>query len=316
MGLLDYQNILPGINGEVNIRKLDTPGFGLLKRVYDQAQTYGRERANARLIKTTREQRFAVSNKPGEIQEFMSLVRADGVAKPNQFKAMILLPPALSDYDLARKTSLLCEVAQIPSLNIMTHQVRTHGPFFEIPYMRVNEPLTMTFIADGKLRPRVFFDTWVDKIVDPKTNDVGLYENFVGSIILLQVSPEDASTVYAVTLQAAYPKVVHEMQLNQGSQNEAHRVTVQFVYEKMMVAAVDIPTPNTSNSPLAQMRKVSGLDKIKGGLNNVQSMVTDVGSNLMDGAKNMYSQAGETVTGYASSATSKLKDISTTSIFG
>ncbi len=291
----DLQGLVPGLGGSLNIKALDTPLFGVAKRAYGQIQSYYDDKMNLKNTAALMAQRVTAANQPGEINDFMATIRNQGIAKPNAY-AVLVMPPAgmASQYqEMFRTCSMLCETAAFPSINIMTNQFRTYGPFIEIPYIRANEPITLTFITDSKMRSRIMFDAWMDLIINPYTNNVSFYGDFVGSISIMQKSSETANTVYSVNLLNAYPKMVHEMPLSYGETGSYHKVSVQFVYEKMWNIEVDIPTPVSSDTVRSQMNKVSGIDKIKNAasdaIEGIQQTATQTVDNIKTKAGDMYS---------------------------
>jgi hypothetical protein len=288
-----FEGLIPGV-GSLNIRALDTPLFAVGKRIYDQVQSYYDDKMNAQNTKALMSQRISAANQPGEINNFMSTIRNGGVAKPNMYSVMMFPPKAVDSKrsELYKTTSMLCESASFPSINILTSQFRTYGPFIEMPYIRVNEPITLTFITDAKMSSKVLFDEWMDMIINPDTNNVRLYSDFVGTITLMQKSQETSDEVYSITLLNAYPKVVHEMPLSYSETGSYHKVVVQFVYEKLINVQVNIATPYGATTVRGMMDKVSGLDKIKSVINDKVSGIKQSAGDLYNDIKNKFPKIG------------------------
>lgn len=295
----DLQGLVPGIGGTLNVKALDTPLVNIAKRVYGQVQTYFDDKMNLQNVQAMMQKRASAANQPGEINNFIATIRSTGIAKPNSYAAQVLPPGSLGGKytDLFRTTSMLCESAEFPSINIMTSQFRTYGPFIEIPYMRVNEPITLTFITDSSMNAKALFDAWTDIIIDKNTNDVSLYENIVGSINLIQKSWETTEDVYVVTLDRAYPKHVSAMPLSYSEQGSYHKVQVQFVYEKAVATQVKVQNATSGMSVRDQMNKVSGLDKVKNVASSAISGIQNSASGLLDQARSstLYTSATDAV---------------------
>ena len=113
---------------------------------------------------------------PSALENFISEIRKTGVARPNKFSVQIQTPKCMlsgqkltMDSKLPELINLYCQTASIPGQNIGVRDLRITGPTYKRP---VNidyggEGITFTFLMDGKLNIKSFFDVWMQKIIDP-----------------------------------------------------------------------------------------------------------------------------------------------------
>lgn len=251
---------LPGLNGEVNIRRLETKEFALLKRIYDQSQTYARDQANQKPPKTTRNIPPHENRPAKSISTFISAL-GEGIAKPHLYGVELVPPASVKGNPDTRTLSLLCEATEFPGTSIATASTRTYGPNLEMPYLRVNEPITMTFIMDARFHNKLFFDMWMNSIVDngtvntTGTNNVGFFEDYATNIGIYQLDAQE-DRIYSYHIQNAYPKAVSPISLAYGSVNEYHKISVQFVYERAALYEIEYVPEPPYTSPKTQMNSV------------------------------------------------------------
>ena len=93
------------------------------------------------------------------LENFITSVKAGGLAKPNRFKIRIQ-PPRLLNYALntARLASMYCEVTNFPFLNLNVKQQVVYGPAYQRPVGMEfgGEGITVTFLLDKDMTIKSF----------------------------------------------------------------------------------------------------------------------------------------------------------------
>lgn len=307
----NFPDVFPGINGALNIRRLETPEFGLLKRLYDQAQSYGKDNSLTQHQLTTLQiPALPTGGQTGHINKFLSTIRSDSVARPSYY-AVEVRKFGLDSDDKLRKLGLMCEVAEFPEQVILTATTRTYGPPIEMPYMRVNGRLQLGFIVDKSMNVKLMMDTWMNSIVSGGVgrtlgnNNVGFFNDYVGEIEIFSLSKSTEMPTYSVKLIGAYPKAIESIPLGYQMGGEYMKLNVQFVYQRMELSIV-VEDISAIPSPLDEMRLVAGFDKasntnktIGGGSNTIidrfkreQSNVVRRGAEAVGNVTNVFSEIG------------------------
>jgi len=189
---------------------------------------------------------------PSALENFISEIRKTGVARPNKFSVQIQTPACMLygqnpsiDIKLPELINLYCQTASIPGQNIGVRDLRITGPTYKRP---VNidyggEGITFTFLMDGKLNIKSFFDVWMQKIIDPIQFQANYdYGNnaYTTQIVINQIFNEKStkdssgeSRPYQIVLENAFPRNIGMMELDQSSQSTAHKMGVTFAYRKL-----------------------------------------------------------------------------------
>ena len=180
----------------------------------------------------------------GVLNDILSSFHSDeGYAIPNRFEVLILSPPKRgggittnayagsergSD---ARAVSLRCESVQLPGRNLNTlTDTNIYGPTREIVNgVTYAEDITMTFQASSGLNERVFFEEWQKQAFDENSWNVGYYNDYVSEVQIYLLDRKD-QTRYGLRLLEAFPKTIEATELNQGSNNELIKTSVNFSF--------------------------------------------------------------------------------------
>ena len=172
------------------------------------------------------------------LEEFVALVKKEGVAKPNRFKVTIAPPLSLAPYlDFAtygRRLSFYCESANFPARNIGVRQQRITGPNYQRPFNvdYGGEGMTMTFNLDRDMKVKAFFDAWMSKIIDPLQYFVYRQGEYISNRITIEQLDEKNNFTYGIFLEDAFPRSISLLDLNQSSQNQVHKLNVTFAYRR------------------------------------------------------------------------------------
>lgn len=166
-----------------------------------------------------------------EINEFISLVRTEGLARSNRFVVYIFPPFALASQAFDSKLRLYCESVSLPGLNYLTNPVTTFGEQREVVYNRSYEPVNLEFIMDQNMDIKRFFDSWQAQIINPQSRLVNYYQNYIGSIEIYQLGADGKETTkYCARLHEAYPKSVAPISYNYDAKGVT-KLSVSFEYK-------------------------------------------------------------------------------------
>jgi hypothetical protein len=170
------------------------------------------------------------------INQFQTEVRTRNLARPNRFEIVFPLPKGMTDSSVlgdSRLVSLFCESTSLPTQSIGVKQQRIYGPSYQRPFSSEfgGEGITMTFLVDGSMDVKGFFDAWLSIIVDPFQYFVHYSDNYTVPIIIKQLNEQD-KPIYSVTLEEAFPRNIAIMELNNTLQNSVHKLNVTFAYRR------------------------------------------------------------------------------------
>ena len=180
----------------------------------------------------------------GNYNEILSSFHSEGgYALPNRFEVLILSPPkrgggittnthAGSERNSdTRSISLRCESIQLPGRNLNTlNDTNIYGPTREIvDGVTYAENISMTFQASSGLDERVFFEEWQKQAFDENSWNVGYYNDYVSEVQIYLLDRKDQRR-YGLRLLEAFPKTIEATELNQGSNNELIKTSVNFSF--------------------------------------------------------------------------------------
>ena len=182
---------------------------------------------------------------------FLSAIREDSLARVNRFEVIIPSPRGMSDVNrsYADFTSLYCEMASLPPVNISTKSFKIFGPTYQRPFGAEygGEGISLTFHVDRDMNIKKFFDDWTSIVVDPDSGLVNYQENYISTLTLRQLD-EQENVTYELELYEAFPRSVNLLELNNSAQNQTHRLNVLFAYRywkdkgrEFQTTPVDIP---------------------------------------------------------------------------
>jgi len=222
----------------------------------------------------------------GVLQRFQAQInQGEGMARPNRFLVIINPPtrtftnPYAGDFDMTppnndleslttkNNIGLLCNKVTMPSRDVNTVSHITYGPKREMPYAySFSGEVECTFYGDKFLRQRMFFENWQKKIFSNETHNMNYYDNYVGSMDILQLgqfdakADDDARVTYAVRLFEVYPQTIGSLEYTYGANNAIIElpITLNFRYWKNLTidqvngatigqAVGDLPTIKASS---------------------------------------------------------------------
>jgi hypothetical protein len=247
------------------------------KRVgpFDIRVGFPRDRSYDRIDYPTNYTRANTENTIGRFRAMMG--RAEGFARPARFAVRINLPTNLSKLaglktrgttapgqtggasalhpneatmaqlsrQMGEQVNIMCESISMPAHDLQSETVQHFGP----PRQMVTGhgftgTIGATFYADKYLRERHFFEMWQKMAVNMVTHKAGYYDDYVGTIQILQLGSLDGEgdrdvPTYGIEAIECYPETVSAIEYNYGSSNQIVRVTVGFQYKQWHNLATD-----------------------------------------------------------------------------
>lgn len=195
------------------------------------------------------------------------------VARPNNFYVEITLPPGMKNIwgdnsrlagsafvsnvrrnwlpidlssDINNTFKFRCEATEFPGKTISTSESISTGPVTKHAYETAYGDLNLTIIAAEDMRERIFFEVWMENIVNNTTlsrgydNRGGLvkyYEDYAGNGANVKIIhyKNDNSLAASCALYEAYPIQLSGMNLTWEEQNSYQRFSVTMTYRYHIV---------------------------------------------------------------------------------
>jgi hypothetical protein len=164
---------------------------------------------------------------PFSINEILQTFDTD-LARPNRFEVTIVPPPVLQSRMQTELLAARCEIAQLPGRHLSTIEQKTYGPFEKFPFHTTYTDIDLTFIVDGNMVEKYFFDSWIEYINPTNNFNIAYKGDYVTNISITQYDISNNPT-YKVTLVDAYPTGTNQMDLD-WSNDGHHKLSVTFAY--------------------------------------------------------------------------------------
>ena len=203
----------------------------------------------------------------GVIQRFQAQInQGEGMARPNRYIVIINPPQKLvitpggppsqrgvneSNNDLKsaavrENMQMMCNKITMPSRDINTQSHIMYGPKREMPYAySFAGEIELQFYGDKFLRQRMFFETWQKKIMSIQSHHMKYYDNYIGSMDIMQLGQfdskqdDDARVTYAVRLNEVYPQTIGSIDYTYASENEIASVPVTLNFRTWTNLTID-----------------------------------------------------------------------------
>ena len=167
----------------------------------------------------------------GSINDFKSSFKND-LARPNRFEVDIPVPLTLLPYiGTSRELKYRCENANLPGRTLATMEQKTYGPIEKFPYLSTYNDIDLTFIVDGDMSQKVFFDAWLNYINPLFNNNFRYKSDYSTDLRVTQFDLKNEAT-YSVDLYEAFPISINQMDLDWSQNDSYHKLTVTFAYTK------------------------------------------------------------------------------------
>ena len=186
------------------------------------------------------------------VDSFKSQIAARGLASPNKFEVLFTSVPvaALAGGGSASDLNLMCEGGPLAGRNVQSLLDRQYGLNREIAYNGPTyTPLSLTFLCTSNYIEKRIFDRWNNLCVDvSKGFDVAYYQDYIGE---MQVNALDVTgrKAFYMTYRECWPKTVAAIELNQGTQNAAVKLTVEMQYAYWESSDIRTNSVGTSVAP-------------------------------------------------------------------
>jgi len=210
----------------------------------------------------------------GTIQRFMSQInQGEGFARTNRYIVRINpptpvrmmetqagppnMPPQTHSVAYGGKNELesnlmienvdmMCNKVTLPNRDIATAPHQMYGPRREMPYAyQYSANIECTFYGDKFLRQRLFFENWQKKIIDLGTHHINYYDDYVGSMDIMQLGQfaakhkDEQRVTYAVRLYEVYPQTVGSIDFAYGNENELTNIPVTLNFRNWSNLTID-----------------------------------------------------------------------------
>ena len=211
---------------------------------------------------------------PGTINDFKSSFTKD-LARANRFDVNIPIPLTLIPYiKSARNLVYRCENANLPGRSLMTLEQKIgSNPVEKYPYLTGYNDMDLTFIVDGDMQQKIFFDAWMN-FINPTYNYNFRYKGDYATTIQINQYDVENKVSYSVNLFDAFPISMNQLDLDWSSDNP-HKLSVTFAYTRW------------NNNSLQSF----GMELVDAGLANFSDVVGGLGGN----AQGAVSAAGQSV---------------------
>jgi len=211
---------------------------------------------------------------PRTINDFKSTFTKD-LARANRFDVNIPIPLTLIPYiKSAKNLTYRCENAHLPGRSLMTIEQKIgSNPVEKYPYLTGYNDIDLTFIVDGDMQQKIFFDAWMN-FINPTYNYNFRYKSDYSTTMQINQYDLENKISYSVNLFDAFPVSMNQLDLDWSSDNP-HKLSVTFAYTRW------------SNNSL----QAFGMELVDAGLANFADVVGGLGGN----AQGALSTAGQSI---------------------
>ena len=216
----------------------------------------------------------------GSISEFKSTFTKD-LARANRFDVNIPIPLTLIPYIKSAKNLMYrCENANLPGRSLMTTEQKIgSNPIEKYPYMTAYNDIDLTFIVDGDMNQKIFFDAWLNYI-NPSYNYNFRYKSDYATVITINQYDVTNQISYSINLYDAYPVSMNQLDLDWSS-DSPHKLSVTFAYTRWNNNSLQSFGMEMVDAGLA------GFADIVGGLGgNATGAVSNAGQNILNNIQN------------------------------
>jgi len=176
---------------------------------------------------------------------------------------------------MGQQINLHCDSISMPGHDLTTTELKTYGPGRQIVSGHgYGGTINASFYADTFLRERHFFEMWQKACVDNITNKVGYYNDYVGTMKIMQLSSligpvdeEDGkgahaqdTPTYAVECTEVYPEQVGAIEYDYSSANTIVKINVQLQYRSWYNLSTENINGQSFGDPLQTIHQVKGRD--------------------------------------------------------
>ena len=181
-------------------------------------------------------------------------------ASPNLFRVEITkLDPRQANSRIRERLTFVCHNAQIPGLTMVATDK-------DLAYrsnvrQKTYDDITLAFHCNDDMLELKYFQDWMENMVDPSTNRVGFYNNYIGTITVHKLSKQlnknnttDSNATTLVTvINEAYPKRIEPLSLDYSGTG-VMSLSVNFSYRnyhQKWVSLKAAESPEIRGEPIA-----------------------------------------------------------------
>ena len=190
---------------------------------------------------------------------------------------------------------MMCNKVTMPNRDINTAENRTYGPARRMPYAySYSGSVEMSFYGDKFLRQRMFFENWQKKIMSLESHNMNYYDNYVGSMDIMQLGQfdskqdDDARVTYAVRLFEVYPQTIGTYEYDYGSANEIANlpITLNFrTWANLTIDQINGATVGKSVGDVPTIKASKDFGLFSGILNKLPPEIRRAGRDVLQTAK-------------------------------
>ena len=217
---------------------------------------------------------YTRANPETTIGRFRAMMgKAEGYARPSRFVVRINLPTNLSKlaglaYDtatgethftgdsnavtmqqlssqLGQQINMHCDSVSMPAHDLQSEEMKHYGPGRQVVVGHgFTGTISASFYADKYLRERHFMEMWQKMAVNMTTHKAGYYDDYIGSMQILQLGSLDGEgdrdvPTYGIEATEVYPETVSAIEYSYGAVNQIVKVNVGFQYKEWHNLATD-----------------------------------------------------------------------------
>ena len=207
----------------------------------------------------------------GTLNEILGLGNStDGMSRKNRYE-VTLYPPTgargsrgnttnvfskimgdLLGDGTVRATGLRCESISLPGRNMdSTPDTNIYGPEREIVTGYSFGDIDATFQCSSDMREKKYWETWQRLTFNPKTFDIGYYNDYVGTIDIHTLD-EQENRRYGCRLVEAWPKTIAAQSLGYADNNTYQTIDVTIAYRYWINLTDESSEPRSLGSRIAE----------------------------------------------------------------
>ena len=193
-----------------------------------------------------RTNRFIVRINPPSTVKLIEVQAGPPTQPPGEISAAYGGRNELESNQTLENVDMMCNKVTMPNRDVNTQTNRTYGPARRMPYAySYSGEIEMSFYGDKFLRQRMFFENWQKKIFDINSHHMRYYNDYIGSMDIMQLGQfdakgdDDARVTYAVRLFEVYPQTIGSYDYTYGSDNEQVIVPVTLNFRTWANLTID-----------------------------------------------------------------------------
>ena len=207
----------------------------------------------------------------GTLSEILGLGNStDGMSRKNRYE-VTLYPPTgsrgsrgsttnvfskimgdLLGDGTVRATGLRCESISMPGRNMdSTPDSNIYGPEREIVTGYSFGDINAVFQCSSDMREKKYWETWQRLTFNPKTFDIGYYNDYVGTIDIHTLD-EQENRRYGCRLVEAWPKTIAAQSLGYADNNTYQTIDVTIAYRYWINLTDESSEPRSIGSRIAE----------------------------------------------------------------